>query len=232
MKKGLRHKLARRILKLAEFIHGEDEDFPRIQYIRHKKWFSAIRETDHHLDHLDLNEHSLVFDVGGYEGSWSEEILKRYNPSIFVFEPVKSYFENIQSKFRHDKKITTLNFGLSNKDSSLEVSITGDRTSTKKEINHSVKQLIELKSIVDFLEENEINRVSLIKLNIEGSEYEVLESLIASNKIHVFDQILVQFHDFTKDAHLRMAKIQAALANHYNLAFQFPFVWEKWIRKN
>ena len=67
----------------------------------------------------------------------------------------------------------------------------------------------------------------LIKINIVGGEYEVLEILLKNNMISIFKNIQVQFHDFIVDnAKERMNAIQKKLALTHVLTFQYEFVWE------
>ena len=69
----------------------------------------------------------------------------------------------------------------------------------------------------------------LIKINIVGEEYEVLEILLKNNMISIFKNIQVQFHDFIVDnAKERMIAIQKKLALTHVLTFQYEFVWENW----
>jgi hypothetical protein len=88
---------------------------------------------------------------------------------------------------------------------------------------------ISLVSILDFIKEHNIHTVDLLKLNIEGGEYSLLESVIKDGNIKVFKNIQVQFHDFVIDnARVRMRNIQRELAKTHQLTYQFEFVWENW----
>ena len=86
-----------------------------------------------------------------------------------------------------------------------------------------------MKSITDFIKINKINHVDLIKINIEGGEYEVLETLLNNNMISIFKNIQVQFHDFiVENAKERMNAIQKKIALTHELTYQYEFVWENW----
>jgi hypothetical protein len=67
-----------------------------------------------------------------------------------------------------------------------------------------------------------------MKINIEGAEYCVLESLI--DNIEKIGGILVQFHkiDFYQQ---RYDDIAEELSKTHNLKWRFPFVWEYWEQK-
>lgn len=80
----------------------------------------------------------------------------------------------------------------------------------------------------DFFEENSIQRIDLMKINIEGAEYDLLDHLIQSGIVLRIKNIQVQFHDFVLDAERRMRCIQAGLACTHELTYQYPFVWENW----
>ena len=72
----------------------------------------------------------------------------------------------------------------------------------------------------------------MIKVNIEGGEYDLLEFLIDSNYIEIIDNIQVQFHDFIPDAEERMKNIHKKLEKTHFLTWQYPFVWENWQLKS
>jgi hypothetical protein len=65
----------------------------------------------------DLDENSIVFDIGGYEGNFSAEIFCKYNCSLYIFEPVIEFYERIKKRFENNKKALIFNFGLSKNNS-------------------------------------------------------------------------------------------------------------------
>jgi hypothetical protein len=46
-----------------------------------------------------LDEHSLVLDLGGYEGQWTSDIVARYGCRVHVFEPVPEFAAAIAKRF-------------------------------------------------------------------------------------------------------------------------------------
>lgn len=199
-----------------------------IQHNRVQPWFAIKGDETLRLDY-DLNSDSLVFDVGGYKGEFATEILCKYDSNIYVFEPIKDFFGIIKNKFLKNKKVKPFNFGLSGENSSLQISLSDNSSSIY--LNGERTEKIELKSIVEFLKAHNIKEVDLIKINIEGGEYELLESLIANDFINTFKNIQVQFHDFLiEGAKERMNEIQKNLAKTHKLTYQYEFVWENWER--
>ncbi|MDG1227221.1 MAG: FkbM family methyltransferase [Polaribacter sp.] len=198
----------------------------KIQKRRCKPWFKINGDKTLRLNY-DLSQSSIVFDLGGYKGNFAQEIYKRYLCKIFIFEPVKSFYKIIDNKFKNIPKVTAYPFGLANNDKELFISNSEDASSVFIDSDGSEK--IKLKSILTFINDNKITHVDLIKINIEGGEYEVLESLLSSGMIPIFKNLQIQFHDFIIDnANERMENIQAQLAKTHKITYQYKFVWENW----
>ena len=47
-----------------------------------KKWFADHGDQTLRLEYPELNSDSIVFDVGGYSGDFSEAIIERYNCNV------------------------------------------------------------------------------------------------------------------------------------------------------
>jgi hypothetical protein len=73
--------------------------------------------------------------------------------------------------------------------------------------------------------------VALMKLNIEGLEFELLDALLGGGGIANVDNLLIQFHDFVPDAAARRTSIQQQLMRTHEQLWDFPFVWEAWQRR-
>ena len=192
-------------------------------------WFSDNGDKTLRLDY-PLNENSVVFDLGGYEGQWASDIFSKYCCFIHVFEPVEKFANQIQHRFAKNKKIFVHQFGLSDANKKLEIFIDGDSSSSFKTKDNN-GQYIELIRAMDFVKKHEISIVHLMKINIEGGEYDLLEHLLESGFISNITNIQVQFHDFVPNAEKRMNKIQHELSKTHFLTYQYPFVWENWQKK-
>ena len=177
----------------------------------------------------DLNQSSIVFDLGGYIGQWTQDVYSKYNCNIFVFEPVEKFSKNISERFKDNSKIKVFNLGLSNEDKEIDISVKEDASSSYIKDENTSK--IKLKKASAFMKENNIKKIDLMKINIEGGEYDLLDELISSGFINQIDNIQVQFHHFVNDAKNRMEKIQKELEKTHHLTFQYKFVWENW-KKN
>ncbi len=220
--------------KIFNLINGELEKF-RYNYqlkirkdpffVSHRRWVLDHGDKTHRLRY-DLNKSSIVFDVGGFEGQWSQDIYDRYKCSIYVFEPVPYYFKLLSDRFHKNDFIIITQAGLGNKNKLEEVSVMGDKSSVFKKIDKCIK--VEFVDVYEFIKNKNIKKIDLLKLNIEGGEYDVLERLIETGLIKNITDIQVQFHNFVPDAKVRMAKIQKNLEKTHKITYQYLFIWENW----
>jgi len=197
--------------------------------IRVLPWIRDNGDKTHRLQY-DLHEHSLVLDLGGYEGQWASDIFSMYCCQIHIFEPVPKYVQNIKQRFERNSHIHVHQFGLSNTDAITAVAVTGDSSSCYKHGEETVS--IQLVMASKFFEKNKISNVDLMKINIEGGEYDLLDHLISTQLVKNIRNLQIQFHDFFPDAEERMKKIQSELERTHKLTYQYEFVWENWVLKS
>jgi len=74
--------------------------------------------------------------------------------------------------------------------------------------------------------------IDFVKMNIEGSEYELLEEIIESGNILKITHLQIQFHNFVENATERRKNIRNKLKKTHVNIFNFPFIWERWDIKN
>lgn len=191
-------------------------------------WIRDNGDRTHRLQY-DLSEKDIVIDLGGYEGQWASDIFSMYCCQIYIFEPVPEYAKNIQKRFAKNKHMKIYQFGLASDNINTKISVTGDSSSSYKPSDEMID--VKLIKCSDFFEENKTPFVSLMKINIEGGEYDLLEHMISSNLISNIQNIQIQFHDFFPDAKNRMRQIQTHLARTHKLTYQYEFVWENWLLK-
>jgi FkbM family methyltransferase len=175
----------------------------------------------------NLNSDSLVFDIGGYKGQWASDIYSMYNCRIIIIEPQIEFFKNIQERFIYNSKVEVYPIALgSNKREEL-ISFDADASSVFISTN-SKKELMSFEDVFDFFKKHNLSNVDLMKINIEGGEYELLTRLIDSGIVRNIKNLQIQFHDFVPNANVEMKKIQSQLLQTHRTTFQYTYVWENW----
>jgi FkbM family methyltransferase len=197
----------------------------RVQNAR--RWFQDEGDKTLRLNY-QLDTNSLVFDVGGYEGQWASDIFAKYCCTIHVFEPILEFADNIEKRFIQNPKIIIYRVGLANRDQTVQIHF--DHNQSSMYTSGTDVREAKLISAKQFIDTEGIERIDLMKINIEGGEYDLLDHLIDTGLVKQIVNIQVQFHDHVPDAERRMQKIQAALQKTHTLTYQYPFVWENWKR--
>jgi len=196
-------------------------------WVVHNLWNSNPENETKRRYEFNINENSIVFDVGGYLGTWSEKIIELYNPYIHIFEPVKEYFDIITEKFKDNHKVKIYNFGLGGENKDILISPIGD-TSKSNDIGTPSKII----DISEFIESNfHKQEIDVMKLNIEGDEFPLMENLINNNYLTSFNNLQIQFHEWVDDCENRHKIICEKLNKTHNITFSFPFIWEGWVKK-
>lgn len=188
-------------------------------------WFKANGDKTLRLDY-NLNSDSLVFDLGGYEGQWASDIYSKYRCRIFIFEPYLPYVKKIRQRFELNDDLTVFDIGLSSESKEVVLGISDDASSIYK--TSATTSVIKLEEALSFFEDHQIHRVDLMKVNIEGGEFDLIDHLIETGLVSRIRNIQVQFHDFVPNAHGWREKLQEKLGLTHKLTYNYEFVWENW----
>ena len=144
------------------------------------------------------DEGSHFFDVGANVGDWAELMIERIRPSmgqrLHCFEPSPTTFRSLQENVRLNNHpfVSLVNLGLSDSAGAGELGIIHDgagSNSIHRQSNHT--ETIVLERADDYCVQNRIEKLALIKLDIEGHEISALEG--CSNLLKDHRVGLVQF---------------------------------------
>jgi FkbM family methyltransferase len=118
--------------------------------------------------------------------------------------------------------------GLSNENKLVGFHIAGDASSLY--FGSLLQPLnIPLIKIDEFMLNENIEFVDLLKMNIEGGEYDLLEYIINNNMITKFKNIQVQFHENAFDGwEEKYNFIINNLQKTHHLTYHFEFKFENW----
>ena len=194
--------------KLCKFL-GKDipnEPFPhsnRGDYKPIQRKFECL-EGHTFIDCFDKK--SVIIDLGANKGQFSKLMMEKYPQStIILIEGNPHLIQDLKSTFGNKENIKIINvvigpitqdsvkFYLSNnsKTSSIYKSIR-DEFEVEKEINEVNLKMITLNDLFSLFN---LEKIDLLKMDIEGAEWDILESFSKEDYKRV-DQISVEFHDF------------------------------------
>jgi FkbM family methyltransferase len=181
-------------------------------------------------NYRDLPEGAVVFDVGGFRGEWTDTVLAQCPTAhVHVFEPHPGFAETLRQKFQSDSRVSIHELAIGSTTGTMELSDAGDASSAVAD--HGKSFTAHTQNVGEFLSEQGIDRIDLMKVNIEGGEYDLLPALIDTGAIQALDRLQVQFHLFEPDMQPLRDTIRQNLEKSHTCALCYPFVWEEWRRK-
>lgn len=126
------------------------------------------------ISNLKINKKGVFIDVGANVGFFSKLIRDLYpNSSVYAIEPVPVIFDCLTKNFSKDKVINLYNIAISEKTKKVVMEFNAERVETSK-ISKNGSIQIDAKSLDDFIEEQKIKRIDLLKIDTEGFEELVL----------------------------------------------------------
>lgn len=189
-------------------------------FTEESKWFVLNREKLKYQ--MSLKEDGLVLDFGGYMGDFSAKLLK-INPKLQckVYEPVTHFANFCQNRFKDNGNVEIIISGVSSDGRSLKMIIDGPRTKIDSNTNLESFKSVSINSIFDNLEE-----IELVKMNIEGMEYECLEALESNNTLKKVKYLLIQFHNFNSDSEKDYESAIKTIEKSHTSVFKYKWLWE------
>jgi FkbM family methyltransferase len=149
----------------------------------------------------------VVFDIGAYHGIYSlvAGAVNKQN-KIYAFEPVEDSYNKLQRNISlNDFSIKAFKYGASDKDGDAEfynIDAAGSLIGSlnKESFQHGeklVKHHIKVRSLASIMHEFNIPKVNLIKIDVEGHEFEVMQGL--ESYLKEFKPSIL--FELTEDAH-------------------------------
>ncbi len=215
--------IKRRLRKLyAVYIKRDRKQISYFKYI----------EDGGELLRLDypLNEDAIIIDAGGYIGDFVADMTQKFDCRVDVFEPVERYAEKIRERFFSNDKVHVMQVGLGGSGKEALITVEGLGSSVfDGSSDDERKEKIKIISTIDYIQSKGYQTIDLMKINIEGGEYELLDSLLDHPKlIKRIKYFQIQFHDFISDAQNRRTEIQKKLSKTHKQMWNYPFIWESW----
>ena len=143
-----------------------------------------------------LTDKSVLYDVGGNVGSFTDMILQKLpDIQVFIFEPIKVYYDYITERFANKPNVKAFNCALieSNRDLTISKSSENLGYNTISEIySYGEQENIVGRSLSDLVIEEGLPYPDLIKVDIEQSEYLFVEGCKELFKKHTPSIIIME----------------------------------------
>ena len=187
--------MVKSLKKIKNFLNGR-YIFVKIKKI--SKHWHGNQYGGFYLAKNSLDKSSITYSIGiGNDISFDEEIMDSYGCKVFAFDPTPKSVEWVKENVSRQKFIFSP-IGIANKGGTRKFYLPKNSNHISGSINHvktiNASNSIDLKfeSLKKVMKDNNHLKLDLLKMDIEGSEYEVIDH-IEENNIDI-KQILVEFH--------------------------------------
>lgn len=179
-------------------------------------------------EYPELTPESVLLDIGGHNGDWAAKMYDKYGCRVLVFEPVPEYYDKCVMRFQGNCSIELFPFAVGRSTDRVSLGIKGDMSGAFcSDPNDTV--LAKGGDIAWICEAHLGDKnYGCIKINCEGSEFDILERLTETGQIKCMDNVQVQWHDVAPNAQARYEALQAKLALTHELSFDHGWVWQSW----
>lgn len=182
------------------------------------------------IDTTNLGHSTVVVSFGlGEDVTFESALLKRFNCQIFGFDPTPCSVEFTAKNVRHPKFVTTP-FALAAHDGT--IAFTAPPKSATDQVSASAIASYCRKSndtvnvpcltLESALKKCGTSKVDVLKMDIEGAEFAVIEQAVANGWLQEVSQILVEFHHFLPG--LSSNQTRSAVSALQNAGFEIAWI--------
>ena len=192
-------------------------------------------------DALDLSNCNTVLDIGANIGLWTKFIQSKGARKVYAFEPNIVALKELHRNFDSDKSVNIVDKAVSDINGKLELfvdmenstisSLYGDAT---KNYTRNGSYLVNTVTLESFFFENNIDEVDLVKIDIEGGEFDIIDNL-TEYAVSVIKSFLIELHGFYfTDGDEKIEKLIEKLQNEGYMIYRSPtylYIYAKRINK-
>jgi len=185
-----------------------------------KKWYGSSYGGFYVNPDL-ISDSSIVYSFGiGKDISFDRAVMNKHRCKVYGFDPTPKSIEYVKNN-NHNRLFCFNDYGISQR-TGVEIFFLpeNDRgVSASMTLNQFVSEEnyieVKMKCFDDIVREFGHKHIDVVKMDIEGSEYDVLETLLDSDVC--ITQLLIEFHDRYFEGEIKSKKVKELL---YNKGFE------------
>jgi FkbM family methyltransferase len=176
------------------------------------------RQTIQRFNELTFNKGDVAIDCGANIGDITQQLADA-GCEVYAFEPNEDAYAILSDRFASNQMVHLIKKGVSHENTTakfylhakyeedpIKYSQASSVLDSKKNIATDSYHEIELVRLSEFINQLE-KPVRLLKLDVEGVEFEILDDLIDTGVIHKIDHVFCETHE------MRIPELWAKLKN-------------------
>jgi len=147
-----------------------------------------------------LNQNSIIYSFGiGEDISFDRAIIENHNCSVFGFDPTPKSINWVKQNPSLPLKFIFFNYGIADRSGLIDFYLPKNPEHVsgsfviQDNVDDKQKVLVEMKSLEDILNSIGHKQIDVLKMDIEGAEYNILDSVLECSI--PINQILIEFHN-------------------------------------
>lgn len=153
---------------------------------------------------FEINDTDIIIDVGAHIGLFTlfaSQFCK--HGTIYCFEPIKENFDLLLSNLQLNKIINVkpYNIAISKQAGNVTIYLNRDESGHSMHVLGTKSVQIESNSLKNIIDHNNLEKCDLIKMDCEGEEYEIINSL-PPDYFRKINKMCIEYHFATDKPHL------------------------------
>lgn len=166
-----------------------------------------------------LNKNSIIYSFGiGEDISFDESLIQEFDCKIYGFDPTPKSIKWIENRKTSPNFIFSP-YGINSVSGMVDFLLPKNENYVSGSIEHQInvnenkKISVPMKSLEDIVKDLKHNKIDVLKIDIEGSEYNIIQSIVEA-PVEI-TQILIEIHErFFTDGVSKTKKMIAMLNKH------------------
>jgi len=152
---------------------------------------------EYEVEGFEILDNDVIIDVGGHVGLFSLfASLNSHNGKIVTIEPYPKNLNLLKENRNNNNfhNIVILNNAVTNKSKNLELFVNQTDDSAHS-IYGTGENIIQIKGVtlIEIMQENEISKCDMLKMDCEGAEFEIIKSL-TNEELSKINKICLEYH--------------------------------------
>lgn len=173
------------------YINGNKTIFENLDWCEYGMYDEVIQSNTYNK--IEINKDDTIIDIGANIGVFTLLCLSKGAKKIYSVEPVEKTFEVLNKNTINYNNVKIFNFGLSNFNKNAIFSSNGWSSINSLYSNNDQKIPVTLISAESFFNYIEEENIDIMKIDVEGSEYDIFESISDKNILRV-NKFIMEFH--------------------------------------